>query len=256
MTSTRTAPDSGRRRPRIRRSSTGSASTPSGRCRWTRCRRPSRAIPARRWRSRPRRTCLWQRFLRYDPDDPRWPNRDRFVLSNGHASMLLYSLLHLAGVKAVNESYEEVGRAIGGDAGRHQELPPGGQPLPGPSGVRLDLGRRGDDRSAGAGGGDERRHGRGRPLARRHLQSSRLRAVRLQRLRLLRRRRHDGGGQLRGRLAGRPPPALQPLLDLRQQPDHASRARPPSPSPRTSPAGSWLTAGTCSGWATPTISTC
>jgi transketolase len=44
---------------------------------------------------------LWQRFLRYDPDDPNWPNRDRFVLSNGHASMLLYSLLHLAGVKAV-----------------------------------------------------------------------------------------------------------------------------------------------------------
>ena len=39
---------------------------------------------------------LWQRFLRYEPDDPRWPNRDRFVLSNGHASMLLYSLLHLA----------------------------------------------------------------------------------------------------------------------------------------------------------------
>jgi transketolase len=45
--------------------------------------------------------CLWQRVLRYDPADPLWPNRDRFVLSNGHASMLLYSLLHLAGVKAV-----------------------------------------------------------------------------------------------------------------------------------------------------------
>ncbi len=45
--------------------------------------------------------CLWQQFLRYDPDDPLWPNRDRFVLSNGHASMLLYSLLHLAGVKEV-----------------------------------------------------------------------------------------------------------------------------------------------------------
>ena len=42
---------------------------------------------------------LWQRFLRYDPDEPNWPNRDRFVLSNGHASMLLYSILHLAGVK-------------------------------------------------------------------------------------------------------------------------------------------------------------
>jgi len=42
---------------------------------------------------------LWRDFLRYDPDAPHWPNRDRFVLSNGHASMLLYSLLHLAGVK-------------------------------------------------------------------------------------------------------------------------------------------------------------
>src|SRR5712664_158912 len=42
---------------------------------------------------------LWQRQLRFDPDDPIWPNRDRFVLSNGHASMLLYSLLYLAGVK-------------------------------------------------------------------------------------------------------------------------------------------------------------
>ena len=42
---------------------------------------------------------LWQRFLQFNPDNPRWPNRDRFVLSAGHASMLLYSLLHLAGVK-------------------------------------------------------------------------------------------------------------------------------------------------------------
>ena len=53
---------------------------------------------------------LWQRVLRYDPADPAWINRDRFVLSSGHASMLLYSLIYLAGVKAVNPSYEEVGR--------------------------------------------------------------------------------------------------------------------------------------------------
>ena len=52
---------------------------------------------------------LWQRFLRYDPEFPIWPNRDRFVLSNGHASMLLYSLLYLAGVKAVNPKYETLG---------------------------------------------------------------------------------------------------------------------------------------------------
>ena len=53
--------------------------------------------------------CLWQRFLRFDPLDPIWPNRDRFVLSNGHASMLLYSLLHLTGVKAVSKDYETLG---------------------------------------------------------------------------------------------------------------------------------------------------
>src|SRR5690242_14124866 len=52
---------------------------------------------------------LWQRFLRFDPDDPIWPNRDRFVLSAGHASMLLYSTMHLAGVKAVNAKYERLG---------------------------------------------------------------------------------------------------------------------------------------------------
>ncbi|MFQ5692621.1 MAG: transketolase, partial [Nitrospinota bacterium] len=52
---------------------------------------------------------LWQGFLRFDPDDPIWPNRDRFVLSIGHASMLLYSMLHLCGVKAVNPKYEVLG---------------------------------------------------------------------------------------------------------------------------------------------------
>jgi transketolase len=52
---------------------------------------------------------LWQQFLRFDPEDPIWPNRDRFVLSNGHASMLLYALLHLAGVRAVNPKYERLG---------------------------------------------------------------------------------------------------------------------------------------------------
>src|SRR6187397_1483891 len=52
---------------------------------------------------------VWQRFLRFDPQDPIWPNRDRFVLSMGHASMLLYSMLHLTEIKAVNAKYETVG---------------------------------------------------------------------------------------------------------------------------------------------------
>ena len=49
---------------------------------------------------------IWQDFLRFDPDDPIWPNRDWFVLSNGHASMLLYARLHFTGVKSVNAKYE------------------------------------------------------------------------------------------------------------------------------------------------------
>jgi transketolase len=52
---------------------------------------------------------LWQRVLRFDPEDPIWPNRDRFVLSAGHASMLLYSVLHLTGTKAVDPDYEILG---------------------------------------------------------------------------------------------------------------------------------------------------
>ena len=63
---------------------------------------PMGAAPVAYW--------LWQRFLRFDPDHPIWPNRDRFVLSAGHASMLLYALLHLTGVKAVNPKYEVLGQ--------------------------------------------------------------------------------------------------------------------------------------------------
>jgi transketolase len=52
---------------------------------------------------------LWQKFLRFDPTDPIWPNRDRFVLSEGHASTLLWSLLHLSGVRTVEPDYEVIG---------------------------------------------------------------------------------------------------------------------------------------------------
>ncbi len=52
---------------------------------------------------------LWNRVMRFDPVDPIWPNRDRFVLSNGHASMLLWSVLHLTGTRAVNADYERLG---------------------------------------------------------------------------------------------------------------------------------------------------
>jgi transketolase len=52
---------------------------------------------------------IWNRVMRFDPEDPIWPNRDRFVLSNGHASMLLWSVLHLTGTRAVNADYERLG---------------------------------------------------------------------------------------------------------------------------------------------------
>ena len=48
---------------------------------------------------------IWSKFLCFDPTDPIWPNRDRFVLSMGHASMLIYSTLHLAGVQSVATDY-------------------------------------------------------------------------------------------------------------------------------------------------------
>ena len=54
---------------------------------------------------------LWNRVMRFDPQDPIWPNRDRFVLSNGHASMLLWSVLHLTRTQAVNADYENLGHA-------------------------------------------------------------------------------------------------------------------------------------------------
>ena len=53
---------------------------------------------------------IWQKYLRFDPQDPIWPNRDRFVLSVGHASTLLYAMLYLTGVKAVNPKYETLGK--------------------------------------------------------------------------------------------------------------------------------------------------
>ena len=91
---------------------------------------------------------LWNHFLRFDPNDPIWPNRDRFVLSMGHASMLLYALLHLAGVKAVDPDYERLGElsVTLDDIKRFRQLD---SKCPGP----LDLGYRDDHRPAGAGGG-------------------------------------------------------------------------------------------------------
>src|SRR3982075_671484 len=78
---------------------------------------------------------LWNRVMRFDPQDPIWPDRDRFVLSNGHASMLLWSVLFLTGTRAVNADYERLGepsvtldailhfRQLGSKAPGHPEYP-------------------------------------------------------------------------------------------------------------------------------------
>ena len=176
---------------------------------------------------------LWQRFLRYDPDDPVWPNRDRFVLSNGHASMLLYALLHLSGVKAVDADYETLGEPAVklDDIKRFRQL--GSKCARAPR-VPLDVRRRDDDRPARPGGRDERRHGR-RPRggSPRHYNRPASTLFDYDVYALC----GDGGlmeGDLRrGGVARRPPAARQPLLDLRQQPHHDRGPTPSSPSART-----------------------
>ncbi len=166
---------------------------------------------------------LWQRFLRFDPEDPIWPGRDRFVLSAGHASMLLYSLLHLASVKAVDPKYEVVGdptRSRSTTSKRFRQLDSQGTR---PPRVPLDLRGRDDHRPARPGRRHLGRHGDRLEVAARHLQQRRLRPLRLRHLRARRRRLPDGGRLQRSRLAGRPPAPRQPLLDLRQQPHHHRR---------------------------------
>ena len=83
--------------------------------------------------------CLWQEFLRYDPADPTWLNRDRFVLSNGHASMLLYAMLHLAEVRQVDE-HGKVTRELAVSMDDNQTLPPTWKPDAGTSGIAHHLG--------------------------------------------------------------------------------------------------------------------
>ena len=163
---------------------------------------------------------LWQRFLRFDPADPIWPNRDRFVLSAGHASMLLYSLLHLAEVASRRPRLREppanprsrstTSRASASSTRARPATPSTtGPPASKPPPVRSARGSRPASGMAIAG------KWQARPLRRG--------ALRLGRLRDRRRRLPDGGRLQRSRLAGRPPAPRQPLLDLRQQPHHDRR---------------------------------
>ncbi len=118
---------------------------------------------------------LWQRFLRFDPEKPIWPNRDRFVLSAGHASMLLYALLHLAGVRAVDPDYEVEGR-LSITLDDIESFRQRDSKAAGPSRVPLGLGGRDDDRPARPGRRDLGRDGGGLEVAGGALQPPGLRA--------------------------------------------------------------------------------
>ena len=162
---------------------------------------------------------LWQEFLRFDPEDPIWPNRDRFVLSSGHASILLYSMLHLTGVKAVDEKYERLGTpTVALDDLKHfRQLDskcPGHPEYHLTSGVETTTGPLGQGVATSVG------MAIAADWLARHFNRPGLHVVRLRRLRAVRRRLHDGGRRQRGGLARRPSAARQPLLDLRQQPHH------------------------------------
>lgn len=86
---------------------------------------------------------LWQKVLRYDPQQPWWPNRDRFVLSAGHASMLLYALIHLTSIKAANDSYTERTAWLSHSTTSRRFARR--KPLSRSPGIWLDHGRRSDD---------------------------------------------------------------------------------------------------------------
>ena len=106
---------------------------------------------------------VWQKFLRFDPDHPIWSNRDRFVLSAGHASTLLYSMLHLAGVKSVNPQYEILGELAVPleDLKKFRQLDSKCPDIRNTAGLRDRV----HHRSAGHGHRDECWHGDGQPVA-------------------------------------------------------------------------------------------
>ena len=95
--------------------------TRCARSRWTPSSRRNPAIPACRWAWPTSPTVLFTQFLRFDPQAPDWPDRDRFVLSNGHGSMLLYGLLHLTGYPDMTLDELKRFRQLGSRTAGHPE---------------------------------------------------------------------------------------------------------------------------------------
>ena len=162
---------------------------------------------------------LWNRVMRFDPAGSDLA-RPRSVCA------LEWPRLDAAMVVAAPDRHARrqcrlrASRRAIGHPRRYSHVPPVRQQGSGTSRVPPGVGRRNHHRAVGTGRGDQCRHGDRRAVARRPLQPPWLRAVRLQRLRRLRRRLPDGRRRLRGRVARRPPGSRSPLLDFRQQPDH------------------------------------
>ena len=130
--------------------STNNASTPCASCRWTWCRKRRAAIPGMPLGAAPMAYVLWTRLLKHNPRNPHWFDRDRFVLSAGHGSTLLYSLLHLTGYDLSLDDIKQF-RQWGSKAPGHPERghTPGVEVTTGPARAGLrQRGRHGDRRSA------------------------------------------------------------------------------------------------------------
>jgi len=174
---------------------------------------------------------LWNRVMRFDPADPIWPNRDRFVLSNGQPRCCCGRLLHLTKTQAVNADYERLGTAVG-DPGRHPRLRQLDSKAPGHpeyhwvSGVETTTGPLGQGVATSV----------GMAIAEKWLAARYNRPV----LRLsittsmrLRRWLPDGRYCVESSIALRPFGPRQSLLGIRQQSHHDRRQHAPSPSRRT-----------------------
>ena len=196
---------------------------------------------------------LWNRVMRFDPKDPIWPNRDRFLLSNGHASMLLWSVLFLTGTRAVNAEYERLGEpAVSLDDIKHfRQL---GSKAPGHPEYHLVSGVEATTGPLGQGVATSVGMAIARGMACRPLQSAGLRDLRLQHLCDLRRRLHDGRRRVGSGLARGPSRPWTTSAGSTTTTTSRSKAIRASPSPRTSRRGSWDTAGTFCASATPTTS--
>ena len=164
---------------------------------------------------------LWQQFLRYDPADPHWPNRDRFILSNGHASMLLYSLLYLTGVREVDAKGEYDKPAVSLDdikAFRQIDSKTPGHPESSlTTGVETTTGPLGQGVANSVGFAIAERWLAG------HFNRPGFELFGYNIWAILRRWRHDGRDFFRGRFHRGSSASFQSLLDLRQQPHHHRR---------------------------------